>query len=66
MTQLKVKEFDNENKLVSFVNDNQIPRENIVLIEHLQGHTCYRLFWYKFPSFFAAYISKFFSDESQH
>lgn len=46
MTQLKVKEFDNENKLVSFVNDNQIPRENIVLIEHLQGHTCYRLFWY--------------------
>lgn len=46
MKQLKVKEFDNENMLVDFVNSNQIQREDIVLIERVRGHVVYKLFWY--------------------
>ena len=46
MKKLKVKTFDNENELVDFVNANQILKDDIVLIEHLDGLTEYRLFWY--------------------
>ncbi|HLP39507.1 hypothetical protein [Lacibacter sp.] len=46
MKQLKVKEFDNENLLVDFVNSSQIKREDIVLIERIRGTVVYKLFWY--------------------
>lgn len=46
MKQLKVKEFDNENLLVDFVNSNQIQREDIVLIERVRGSVVYKLFWF--------------------
>jgi hypothetical protein len=46
MAKLKVKEFDNENLLVDFVNNHQIQRDDIVLIEHVRGEVVYRLFWY--------------------
>lgn len=46
MKQLKVKEFDNENLLVDFVNNNKIQREDIVLIKQVRGSIVYKLFWY--------------------
>ena len=46
MKQMKVKEFDNKDMLIDFVNANQILKEDIVLIEPVRGLITYRLFWF--------------------
>lgn len=49
MTILKYQEFDNGRKLALFVNNNKIPREDILSINYTARDTfieCYRIFYY--------------------
>lgn len=46
MKKLNLKEFDSAALLVKFVNENQINKEDIVLIERLPNTVCYNLFWF--------------------